>query len=254
VKGVPRHEPVALIGVLRDRCDLALLLRRGIYRIPVAHGPRRPFTHLAFYQPSAFGRSGKGIRLIAPVLGRARARRVDILPGEAGHPRANEWYWCYRVGKPVRLPRPVRNLSVRRVTFAYAPLRRLYELHDILEVFGVPPIERMMADAFRRARLPVLPEFTISADGRRYRLDFALFCSRGALAIECDGREFHGTGPQRARDRAKDAHLRRLGWTVLRLKEGAVVRSPGKCLARVVRAAKRLGGPAVESSSNGGKR
>ena len=239
---------MALIGVIKDRRDLALLLRRRTYRIPVSHTPRRRFSHLAFYQPASFGRAGKGIRYIAPVVGRVKARRRDILPGEPGHPRAGEYYWCYRVGKPVRLPQPVRNLSVRRVTFAYAPLRRLFELHDVLEVFGVPPIERMMADEFRRAGIPALPEFTVSAGGRRYRLDFAVFCARGQLAVECDGEEFHGTPGQRARDRGKDAHLKRLGWTVIRLPESLVVGSPRACLGRVLRAARRLGGPARESS------
>jgi very-short-patch-repair endonuclease len=238
------RDPVVLIGILKDRHDLDLLLHRRWYRIPVGHAPRRRFSYLAFYQPASFGAQGKRIRYVAPVLGRTIARRRDILPDQPDHPRANDRYAVFRVGKPFKLPEPVRNISLRRVTFAYTTLRHLFESHDVLEVFGVPPIERMMQKEFESAGLGALPEFTVSGPTHRYRLDFAIFCAHGPLAIECDGEEFHGMAAQRIRDRAKDADLRRMGWTVLRLREDAIVKSPAACRSRVAAAVRRLGGVA----------
>ena len=238
-----RQRGQVLIGILKDRRDLALLLKKRLYRIPVSHTPRRPFDYLGFYQTAAFGRTGQCIRYIAPVLGRIRAKRKDILGGEPGYPRANDLYWFYRVGKPMRLPSPIRNIGPRRFTFAYTTLRHLFESHDILEVFGVPPIERMMQDIFAKSGIPVLPEFTMSAGIKRYRLDFACFCRNGGLAIECDGEEFHNHPIQAKYDRTKDARLRKLGWTVLRLTEREIVRSPGACLKRVKAVVKKLGDP-----------
>jgi len=238
------REPVALIGIIRDRRDLDILLRKRWYRIPVAHAPRRRFSHLAFYQPASFGKRGKCIRYVAPVLGRMTARRRDLLPDQPDHPRANDRYAVFRVGKPLRLPQPVRNISLRRVTFAYTTLRHLFESHDVLEVFGVPPIERMMAAEFAAAGIPALSEFTVSGPEKRYRLDFAIFCAGGPLAVECDGEDFHGMPRQKRRDRIKDTRLRKMGWTVLRLRERAIVDSPAACLRRVEAAIRRLGGPA----------
>jgi len=222
-----------LIGILKNRRDLNLLMKRRLYRIPVSHTPQRPFSHLAFYQPSAFGRSGKSIRFIAPVLGRKMAMRRDMITGEPGHPRADHLYWFYRVGKPMRLPSPVRNLGPRRFTFAYTSLRRLHESHDILEVFGVPPIERIIGEKLSRAGIPVHPEFTLNAGTKRYRLDFACFCRNGQLAIECDGLEFHNHPAQARYDRVKDRRLEKLGWKVLRLDEDEIVENPGSCLKRI---------------------
>jgi len=238
------REPVALIGILKDRRDLGLLLHRRWYRIPLAHAPRRRFSHLAFYQPAGFGKRGKAIRYLAPVLGKMVARRRDLIPDEPDHRRANDRYVVYRVGKPLKLPEPVRNISLRRVTFAYTALRRLFESHDVLEVFGVPPIEAMMKKEFDRAGLAALPEFTVSGPQARYRLDFAIFCARGPLAVECDGEDFHEHPPQKRRDRAKDARLRKTGWTVLRLRERSIVKSPAACARRVRAAVERLGGVA----------
>jgi very-short-patch-repair endonuclease len=150
----------------------------------------------------------------------------------------------YRVGKPLRLPEPVRNISLRRITFAYTTLRRLFQSHDVLEVFGVPPIETMMKKEFDRSQLKALPEFTVSGARARYRLDFAIFCARGPLAVECDGEDFHGGLAQRRRDRTRDNRLRRMGWAVVRLTERAIVKSPARCAKRVNAVVTRLGGVA----------
>jgi very-short-patch-repair endonuclease len=240
--GTSANDPAVLVGVIKDRRDLGILLRDRWYRIPVKHSPARKFGYLAFYQPQAFGRRGGTIRYVAPVLGRTIARRRDLLPAEPDHARADDKYWCYRVGKPLRLPKPVPNLAPRRVTFAFTTLRRLFESHDILDVFGVPPIERMLKDELAKAGIRAFPEFTVSLEpGRRYRLDFAVFCARGPLAIECDGAEFHSIPAQRRRDRTRDRRLKKAGWTVVRLKEEEIVRNASACARRVTGICRRMG-------------
>jgi len=234
-----------LIGVVKGRRDLGYALRDRWYRIPVAHAPSRVIGYLAFYPPQAFGRRGGTIRYVAPVLGRTTARRRDLIPAEPGHPRAGDMYRRYALGNPIRLPHPVSNLAPRRVTFAFTTLRRLFEAHDILDIFGVPPIERMLGRALTALGVQAFPEFTVSfGDGKRCRLDFAVFCARGPLAVECDGAEYHSSPGQRSRDRARDARLRKAGWTVLRLKEKDIVADPANCARRVRAACRRLGGTA----------
>jgi len=248
-KTTPADEAV-LIGIVKDRRDFDLLLRERWYRIPAEHAPSRRFGYLAFYQPASFGRHGKCIRYVAPVLGRASVRRREILPREPGHPRAGELYWRYRIGKPLLLPEPVRNLGPRRITFAFTTLRRLFESHDILDVFGIPPIERIMRSAMARAGIPAFPEFTVSMGKRlRYRLDFAVFCAGGALAVECDGTQYHSGCAQLVRDRTRDRRLRKAGWTVLRFGEDEITAAPAACARRVVAACRHLGG-AVKASGN----
>lgn len=54
----------------------------------------------------------------------------------------------------------------------------------------------------------------------KYRLDFALFSKSGAkLDIECDGYIFHNNPKAKAKDRARDAFLKKEGWRVVRLAE-----------------------------------
>ena len=71
-----------LIGVLKTRGDLDILLRERWYRIPVSKSPKQPFGYVAFYQPAAFGHDRKRIRYYARVVRRETRPRRDLLPGE----------------------------------------------------------------------------------------------------------------------------------------------------------------------------
>lgn len=235
-------EETVLVGVLKNRRDRTLLFRERWYRIPVVYAPKREFRYLAFYQPASFGQAGQRIQYYARAL-RSRVRlRQDLLPGESRHPRARELYRQIQVGKVWRLPRPIRNVLPRRVSFGFTTLRRLRAAKNILQLYGIVPSEQIVERSLRRLGIRAIPQRSVSCAGTRYRLDFAIVCRRGSLALECDNRKAHTGRRQRAKDRAKNAALRRCGWVVLRLAEHDIVVDLDRCLARVQRAIERLGG------------
>lgn len=237
-----RTKGAVLVGVLKDRRDRDLLLREHWYRIPVFYVPKRKFRYLAFYQPAAFGWGGKRIQYYARVLrSRARKRRA-LLPSEPKHPKASEQYVQFRVGKIRALARPIRNVLPRRVSFGFTTLRRLLTAKNILQLYGVVPTEQIVGRELKRLGIPTVYQPTVSASHQRYRLDFAIFCRRGPIAVECDNAKAHAGWRQRERDRAKDAFLRRHGWTVIRLVERDIVSHIGRCMMRVQRAIRKLGG------------
>jgi very-short-patch-repair endonuclease len=255
-----------LVAVLKDRRDLGILLREHWYRMPVMYAPVRRFRYLAFYQPAckrlsarlpttgavgqvamagrpaSFGRDGKCIRYYAPVLGRHIRRRRDLLPDEPVHPRAGDDYVRVRVGRIRELPEPIRNTTPRRVTFGFTTLKRLLTSKNILELYGVPPTERLVGDALRREGIRATPQLTVSIGRKRYRLDFAVSCKQGMLAVECDNLKAHAGSCERRKDKLKDAALKRHRWTVLRLREREILSDTASCIGRVRRAVRRLGG------------
>jgi very-short-patch-repair endonuclease len=153
-------------------------------------------------------------------------------------------------GSLLPLPAPVLNRTPRRITFAFTTLRKLFGARDLTAVFRAAPIERLMSGALRRAHVPALREFHVAGGALgRFRLDFAVFCERGAIAVECDGNSSH-RGPAAARtDRAKTAALTRLGWRVMRFSEDAIVRDARTCAARVRATARALGGIVRQTSA-----
>ncbi len=231
-----------LVGVLRNQRDLAILLQENWYRIPAEHTPTRKFKYLAFYQPAIFGERGKCIRYYARVLARRDSLRIKLLPQEPNHPRAGQCYYRIRVGQIRQLQKPIQNLSPRRVSFGFTTLARLLHAKNILQLYSVVPTEEIMAVKFRRAGIRAVPQYLLKFSGRRYRLDFAVLCRRGAVAVECDNTKAHSGLRQKARDRRKDAVLRRAGWTVIRLLEPEIVSDSPGCVQKVRRAIRKLGG------------
>ena len=249
-------DKIVLVGVLRNKRDLNILLTENWYRIPVAHAPIRQFNYLAFYQPALFGRQGKRIQYYARVLNYQTIRRSDLLPNESSHPRTHDYYLRIRVGKIKKLPRSIRNIIPRRVSFSFTTLNHLLKSKNILQLYNIVPTEQIVKDSLSRAGIKAVSQYYVSSDkkprtrfrqaqsvrGRRYCLDFAVFCKQGSIAIECDNKKAHSSLRQRKKDKIKNTFLRRHGWTVIRLPEHDIVSNLRGCIVRVKKAVRKLGG------------
>ncbi len=236
---------IVLVGVLKNPRDCALLRHDHWYRIPARYAPKKLFTHLAFYQPAVFGTEGKCIRYYAKVLERRSRLRRDLLPGELGHPRAQEPYVWLRVGNIQTLTPPIKNFLPRRISFGFTTLARLRTAKTVLELYDVAATETFLARALQEMDIPATPQYRIAdprAKTARYILDFAVMCRDGAIAIECDNTRAHSGRGQRKKDRAKDRFLRRRGWRVVRLKEYEIVSNLAGCLATIRKTITSLGG------------
>ncbi len=246
---VPADKTV-LVGVLKRKRDLDILLSERWYRMPVSHAPVKPFGYLAFYQPAFFGAEGKRIRYYARVLKRETMPRKKLLLDERDHPRAGEPYLKITVSAPRLLTRPIRNTTPRRVSFGFTTIGRLLIARNILELYDVPPTEDIVKRAFREAGIPAVPQQFVTGGGKprrfgrgkRYRTDFAIFCHKGKIAIECDNRKAHTSPVAKKHDREKDMFFRRRGWLVIRLTEHNITFALDECLARVRLGISALGG------------
>lgn len=236
-----RKNKIVLVCVLKDKRDLRILLKENWYRIPIAFLPRRKFTHLAFYQPAEFGRNGKRIQYYARVAGNKIVKRIDLLPKERNHPRAYDDYLKIEFAWIKKLAEPIKNIIPRRVSFGFTTLKSLLKAGDILELYGVSPTEQIVERGLRNLGIKTEKEFTVSKNGTRYRLDLAVFCKNGRIAIECDNLKAH-SGVQIGKDKLKDAFLQRNGWRLVRLTEKDITETLDDCLAQVTEEVDKLGG------------
>ena len=233
MKKVAEKNKNVLVGVIKNKRDLNLFLREGWYRIPMIHAPRRAFSHIALYQPASFSKKGKRIEYYARVVTSEIVPRIILLPKEKNHPRAYEEYVKIECREIQKLPRAVKNIAPRRISFGFTTIQKLLSAKNILELYGVPQTEEIIGKELRRAGITAKREFCVSAGGKRYRIDFAVFCTKGNIAIECDNWKAHGGKTQRKKDRAKDVFLRHHGWRVVRLREKSIIEHPDRCIARI---------------------
>lgn len=232
VKAAFKNKTV-LVGVLKNKNDLKILLKEHWYRIPVFYLPKKKFTYIAFYQPAAFGRKGKRIEYYARVARRKIVKRINLLPKEWHHPRAKDDYLKCEFSKIEKLPEPIKNIIPRRISFGFTTLKMLFSARNILELYGVPPTEQIIERRLKQLGIEIRAEFPVSIKGKRFRIDLAIFKNNQKIAIECDNFKAHAGKFQRAKDRIKNFYLRREGWRVIRLKERDIIEHLDRCLARI---------------------
>ncbi|MDO8504341.1 MAG: DUF559 domain-containing protein [Candidatus Liptonbacteria bacterium] len=227
------NEKTVLVGVLKSKRDQKILLKEKWYRIPVEFAPKRKFKYLAFYQPAVFGKSGKRIEYYGSVLNKKVEKRINLLPKETEHPRAQDDYIKIEFSDISKLPRPIRNIIPRRVCFGFTDLKSLLSARDMLQLYGVQATEQIIQKRLARLKIKTLPEFSVAIDGKRFRIDLAIILNGKKVAIECDNTKAHKIRLQKIKDRVKDTYLRRAGWRVIRLKEKDIVENLDKCVARI---------------------
>ena len=235
-------EKEVLIGVLKNKRDLNILLTENCYRIPLASAPIKQFRYLAFYQPAIFGRQGKCVRYYAKVLNHQIIKRKYLLPEELNYLRVDDYYLYFRVGKIRELFKPIRNTAQRRISFGFTTLNRLLKSKNILQLYDIAPTEQIIGNSLKKAGIKVTPQYNVLIGQKRYRLDFALFCRHGMIAIECDNKKAHSGPCQREKDRIKNIKLKQCGWTVIRLSENSIVSDLKKCVLKIEKTIKKLGG------------
>ena len=246
---IPEDKTV-LVGVLKSKNDLRILFRDHWYRIPAVFMPKRQFKYIAFYQPAIFGKNGKRIMYYARVAKQEKVKRIELLPKEKNHPRAHDDYTKITFRRIKKLPRPIKNIIPRRVSFGFTSLKKLLSAKDILELYGVPKTEQIMEKRLKRLGIKFITEHSISMvrpthhkkEGKRYRIDIAVFCRDGQIAVECDNRKAHSGRTQTAKDKKKDKFLKHLGWRVIRLTEKNIIERPDYCARRVEKAVQNFGG------------
>lgn len=83
-----------------------------------------------------------------------------------------------------------------------------------------------------------IPQYeVISEDQRKYKIDFALVSAKNRIALEVEGYSYHGEGKvsekEFIRQTERQNYLQSVGWKVVRLAYGQIVRDPSSCRAMI---------------------
>ncbi len=229
----PSERKIVLVAVLKNKRDQSLLLKNRWYRIPATYLPRRKFKYIAFYQPAIFGSDGNRIIYYACISRQKVVKRINLLPKETKHPRANDNYIKFEFKIIKKLGHSIKNTTPRRISFGFTSLKTLFSAKNILELYGVPATEEIVERGLRRVGIRAKKQHYISEGGRKYRLDLAVFSGSSKVAIECDNAKAHEIKAQIKRDTMKDLFLLDHGWKVARLKEHDIMGNLPFCVSHI---------------------
>lgn len=165
--------------------------------------------------------------------------RRDLLPDQPNHPRADAPYYRLNLGAIHQLAQPIVSARGRRLVFISTTRAKFEAAQEINDLFHDSPLEDELWDGFKRACISAERELYISANRRKYCLDFALYCKKGNIDIdidiECDGDgdAWHSEREHIARDNARDNDLTSQGWAVLRFNSRSLRDDLPACLSLV---------------------
>lgn len=232
-----------LVALMNNRRDFAIARDQHWYRIPVKSAPRNiDSKYIAFYQTAAFGKEKWSIRYRAEVAKMETVSRVDLLPDEPNHPRAQQKYFQFHLHELEELDQPIISRHGRRIVFIPTTLSKFNLATEINDLFHESPLEDLLWEHLKRINLSAERQFYLSVDKVRYCLDFALFCADGHVDIECDGDRWHSEKPQIDSDNKRNNALTSGGWSVLRFNTNQLNKDMESCLQTIHRTVHNQGG------------
>lgn len=173
-----------LVAVVNNAADLRRAASEGWYRIPQRRAPRRiGADYLAFYQTGAFGSAPEAhtVSYYAPVRRYQLSTRAQLLPEDAGHPRADDYYFRIDLGPLMRLDRPIAATKLRRITFIHTTFARLLAAEDVTDLFAQDDSFDALWQALHANRLRPLANRLAG----EWPVDITLRVRGGYLGIRC---------------------------------------------------------------------
>ncbi|WP_119072556.1 hypothetical protein [Aggregatilinea lenta] len=130
-------EDRVLVGVIKRKRDLDLLQQQHWYRVPQGRAPKGIYAeYVAFFLSRAFKDLNGGIHYYARRTGVELARRRDLLPDEASHPRADAVYYKLQLAEIRRKDPPVLNEKSRAISFVYTTWDRFSAARVIDDLYS----------------------------------------------------------------------------------------------------------------------
>jgi len=233
-----------IICWLKQKRDLSLLLLEGWYRIPVKTKLENLFKvkFLGFYQPISFGKYGGYITHYGTIEKIQKKRRIELFPKDEKHPKRNDDYFKIFLKDINVIKNPLRCKRKRANYFINSTLEKLLNAKEFNDIFNDSYLEEVLWSEIKKNNIVAERQLFVGSGINTYRLDFAAFCKKGNLDIECDGDTYHIHKEKAIKDNNRNNYLTRRGWSILRYTTEQVKHTED-CIEEIKDTIKSKGGP-----------
>jgi very-short-patch-repair endonuclease len=165
-----------------------------------------------------------------------------LLPELPNDPKAEDEYYKIHFRELQVRERPIISRRPRRILFIPTTMLHFERAHEINEVFYESPLEEEFWKALRNEKIEAERQYLFDEDGKRFCLDFALFCKARNIDVECDGDKFHLDEKDVKRDKKRNNILESFGWSVLRFTTDEIQKNLGEAIQQIKKTVNLLGG------------
>lgn len=234
----------ALVAVMNNKADFAILQEHLWYRIPVASAPKRwPPKYLALYQTKIFENEGYAVNYYGAVRDVQVVERKELFPNEIASAKAGRKYYRVRLESLEKLVTPIQSKRLRRIVFIPTTWQKLIRANEINDLFDESPLEDDLWSELKRQSIPAERQWDEIVEESRYVLDFAIFCVNGKIDIETDGDTWHSQKERIPLDNTRNNALASKGWEILRYNTKQIREESAKyCVSEIAKTITRLSG------------
>ena len=214
-----------LVAILPDVKDWKLLHEQLWYRIPVDTAPNiikdNQAEYVAFYHTAKFSADLKWkVVKYAKIERMTVVSRHDLFPDEPlnGY-KSHKKYYKIEFEKLEELAQPIVSRRGHRFPFFSTTDKKLLSgTTDLNRLFKGSPLEEAMAVMIDAMEVEYEREWReyVNGDTKFYYLDFAIFCTKANINVECDGDEFHMPYDAVYKDKTRNNELESYQWKILR--------------------------------------
>ncbi|MBI4547949.1 MAG: DUF559 domain-containing protein [Ignavibacteriae bacterium] len=241
-----KNDRTVLVALVKSPRDLKIALEKHWYRVPVKSAPPilrdLSVRYIAFYQNRSFGEESYQIRWYGEVTHIEIMKRRQLLPAEKLHPNADEPYLKIEVANLKTLPRPIISGRKRPIVFIPTTTTKLLHATEINDLYSDSPLEDKLWNVLKTQEISAERQYFVGRQPHLFALDFALFCKKQNLDIECNGDIYHGDVVRMRKDRKRNNTLASLGWQVLRFGKDDIIRRQTETINTIKRTVNEAGG------------
>lgn len=211
-----------LVALLKEPNDLKILVNQGWYRIPFGKKSTplmirdKSAKYIAFYQGKSFKSDAFQVKYFAKISKIEVKTRRELFPDEVENPKSENLYFKISIQKLKELQAPIISTKKRIIIFINSNFEKFSEAMEINDLYLGSKIEEIMWAKLNEIEIPAEREFHQKIQNKNYFIDFAVFCKKTKLALECDGDKYHLKEDDVKYDKRRDNALESKGWNVLR--------------------------------------
>ena len=238
-----------LIALIPNHKDWQIANEHNWYRIPVNNAPKiireNRAKYIAFYFPAIFGEKKKWkVSHYAKINSITEIVRKDLFINEPLNTKSDNLYYKVSFEKIEVIPNPFVSRRGHRLIFISTTEERFFsDTTDFNNLFQSSFLEKKLEKLINEMQVEYEREWREYVNDKKfYYLDFAIWCKKGAVNIECDGDKFHMENNNVHLDKTRNNELESYGWSVLRFTTKHITEEKNHIKKTIYQTIKELGG------------
>jgi very-short-patch-repair endonuclease len=211
-----------LVALAKEPSDFYIAQTQQWYRIPTSS--RLPVMLraqtariIAFYFPEKFKELKSSIRFFAPITGIELVSRQQLFPTETPNSKSAKQYYKISFGPLQELPKPIFSYRPRFILFIPTTWEKFSQAEELNDLYHESPLEDKLWLELKRHNLPAERQVLLPTTGKHWICDFAFYCAKGKIDVECDGDSYHMHPDAVRYDKARNNEITAVaGWDILR--------------------------------------